>query len=99
MKSEFLFCNSVGGPLARQPDEPRVVSRVEAGRHPRAEALPNPAHVRLVGAVGRRGIGWVARQLGHANTDMVIHHCYRWVRNNTRQDGSAFDKAAAQVGL
>ena len=44
-------------------------------------------------------IGWVARQLGHANTEMVIRHYYRWVRNNTRQDGSAFDRAAAQSGL
>ena len=44
-------------------------------------------------------IGWVARQLAHTNTEMVIRLYYRWVRNNTRQDGSAFDKAAAQVGL
>jgi integrase len=44
-------------------------------------------------------IGWVARQLGHTNTEMVIRHYYRWIRTNTRQDGSAFDKAAAAFGL
>ena len=43
-------------------------------------------------------IGWVAKQLGHVNTAMIIRH-YGWIRNNTRQDGSAFDKAAAAVGL
>jgi len=41
----------------------------------------------------------VAKQLGHANTEMVIRHYYRWIRNNMRQDGSAFDKAAASFGL
>jgi hypothetical protein len=30
---------------------------------------------------------------------MVIRHYYRWIRNNTRQDGSALDKAAAQFRL
>ena len=44
-------------------------------------------------------IGWVARQLGHVDTEMVIRHYYRWIRNNTRQDGAARDKAAAQFGL
>jgi integrase len=44
-------------------------------------------------------IGWVARQLGHVNTAMVVRHYYRRIRNNTRQDGSAFDKAAAAFGL
>ena len=34
-----------------------------------------------------------------ANTEMVIRHYYRWIRNNTRQDGAALDKAAAQAGL
>jgi len=41
----------------------------------------------------------VAKQLGHANTEMVIRHYYRWIRNNTRHDGSALDKVAAQAGL
>ena len=44
-------------------------------------------------------IGWVAKQPGHVNTAMIIRHYYGWIRNNTRQDGSAFDRAAAAVGL
>jgi hypothetical protein len=30
---------------------------------------------------------------------MVIEHYYRFIPNPTRQDGSAFDKAAAAFGL
>jgi hypothetical protein len=41
----------------------------------------------------------VAKQLGHVNTAMVIRHYYRFIPNLTRQDGSAFEKAAAAVGL
>lgn len=44
-------------------------------------------------------IGWVAKQMGHTSTKMVIEHYYRFIPNLTRHDGSAFDKAAAQVGL
>ena len=43
--------------------------------------------------------GWVARQMGHKNTKMIIEHDYKHIKNNPRQDGSAFDKAAAQFGL
>ena len=53
----------------------------------------------LVALSAGEEIGWVARQLGHVNTEMVIRHYYRWIRNNTRQDGAALDKAAAQFGL
>jgi integrase len=44
-------------------------------------------------------IGWVSRQMGHANTKMVIEHYYRFIPNLTRRDGSALDRAAAQFGL
>jgi integrase len=43
-------------------------------------------------------IGWVSRQMGHSYTKMIIEHYYRFIPNLTRQDGSAFDKAAAQFG-
>lgn len=35
---------------------------------------------------------WVARQLGHANTQMLFKIYSRFVPNLTRQDGSAFEK-------
>ena len=37
--------------------------------------------------------------MGHTSTKMVIEHYYRFIPNLTRNDGSAFDKAAAQAGL
>jgi hypothetical protein len=36
---------------------------------------------------------------GHTSTAMIIKHYYKFIPNLTRQDGSAFDKAAAQAGL
>ena len=44
-------------------------------------------------------IGWVAKQMGHTSTAMIIRHYYKFIPNLTRQDGSAFDKAAEQAGL
>jgi len=35
---------------------------------------------------------WIARQMGHANTEMLFRVYSRYVPNLTRQDGSAFDK-------
>ncbi len=34
---------------------------------------------------------WIARQLGHANTEMLFNVYSRYVPNLTRQDGSAFE--------
>jgi len=41
----------------------------------------------------------VAKPMGHSNTKMIFEHYYRFIPNPTRQNGSAFDKAAAQFGL
>ena len=35
---------------------------------------------------------WIARQLGHANTEMLFKVYSRYVPNLTRQDGSAFER-------
>ncbi len=35
---------------------------------------------------------WVARQLGHANVEMLFKVYSRFIPNLTRQDGSAFEK-------
>jgi integrase len=44
-------------------------------------------------------IGWVTKRMGHSDTKMIIEHYCRLIPNLTLQDGSAFDKAAAQFGL
>lgn len=38
---------------------------------------------------------WVARQLGHVNTEMLFRIYSRFIPNLTRQDGSAFDRMLA----
>lgn len=38
---------------------------------------------------------WIARQLGHANTQMLFTTYSRYVPNLTRRDGSAFERLLA----
>lgn len=40
---------------------------------------------------------WVARQLGHANTQMLFTVYSRFVPNLTRNDGSALDRLLANT--
>jgi integrase len=41
---------------------------------------------------------WIARQLGHSNTEMLFRVYSRYVPNLTRQDGSAFERLLLQSG-
>lgn len=42
---------------------------------------------------------WIARQLGHANTQMLFSTYARYVPNLTRRDGSAFEELLAERGF
>ena len=100
LKSEFVFCNRDGGPL----DRDNIMNRVwypalkRAGIRVRKPYQTRHSFATLALSAGE-AIGWVAKQMGHTSTKMVIEHYYRFIPNLTRHDGSAFDKAAAQVGL
>ena len=100
LKSEFVFSNGTGGQL----DRDNVMNRVwypalkRAGIRERKPYQTRHTFATLALSAGE-AIGWVAKQMGHSNTKMIIEHYYRFIPNLTRQDGSAFDKAAAQFGL
>ena len=42
---------------------------------------------------------WIARQLGHANTEMLFRVYARWVKDITRNDGSAFERLLESTPL
>jgi len=41
---------------------------------------------------------WIARQLGHSNVEMLFRVYARWVKDVTRNDGSAFEKLLGASG-
>lgn len=42
---------------------------------------------------------WIARQMGHASTEMLFRVYSRYVPNLTRQDGSAFDRLISHMNI
>ena len=100
LKSPFVFCSSVSGPL----DRDNLMNRVWYPALRRAEIkVRKPYQTRhsfaTLAIASGEDIGWVAKQLGHANTEMVIRHYHKHIPNLTRRDGSALDEAAAAFGL
>ena len=91
--SKYVFCNREGNPI----DNKNFVERVwnPLLRH-LGLALRRPYQMRHTAATLWLGAGenpeWVARQLGHATTEMLFKVYSRYVPNLTRQDGSAFDR-------
>ena len=91
-RSEFVFCNRNGGPL----DYRQVNRKVW---HPLLRHLGLQSrrayHSRHTAATLWLSAGenpeWIARQLGHATTEMLFRVYSRYVPNMTRRDGSAFE--------
>jgi integrase len=94
--SEYVFCNLLGTPLDNKNFSDRVWYPLL--RHLGLTAR-RPYQMRHTGATLWLASGeapeWIARQMGHANTEMLFKVYSRYVPNLTRQDGSAMERLLA----
>lgn len=91
--SQFVFCNSLGHPFNLN----NITNRIwyPLVRHLGFD-LRRPYTTRHTAATLWLAAGenpeWIARQMGHANTEMLFRVYSRFVPNLTRNDGSAFNR-------
>jgi len=90
---EYVFCNRSGEPL----DTANVTKRVWYPLLRNLRLDPRrPYQTRHTAATLWLASGetpeWIARQLGHASTEMLFRVYSRFVPNLTRRDGSAMDR-------
>jgi len=93
---QYVFCNRAGEPLDTNNFTKRVWYPLL--RHLGLE-LRRPYQTRHTAATLWLAAGetpeWIARQLGHASTEMLFRVYSRFVPNLTRRDGSAIDRLLA----
>jgi integrase len=94
--SDYVFCNREGQPLDNKNFGDRVWYPLL--RH-LGLAARRPYQMRHTAATLWLASGeapeWIARQLGHASTEMLFRVYSRYVPNLTRRDGSAIDRLLA----
>ena len=92
-KSEYVFCNQLGRPIDNKNFTDRVWRPLL--RHLGLE-IRRPYQMRHTAATLWLAAGenpeWIARQLGHSNTQMLFNVYSRFVPNMTRQDGAAIER-------
>jgi len=91
-KKDYVFCNSLGKPL----DNRNVCNRVwypllDLLGFKRRRLYETRHTCATLWMVSGENPEWIARQLGHVNTEMLFKVYSRFVPNLTRQDGSAFE--------
>lgn len=97
--SKFVFCNRDGNPIDLHNFCKRVWYPLlqHLGLEKRTPYQTRHTAATLWLAAGEAP-EWIARQLGHANTEMLFTVYSRFVPNLTRQDGSAFERLLLQSG-
>jgi len=97
--SKFVFCNRDGNPIDLHNFCKRVWYPLlqHLGLEKRTPYQSRHTAATLWLAAGEAP-EWIARQLGHANTEMLFTVYSRFVPNLTRQDGSAFERLLLQSG-
>lgn len=98
--SKFVFCNRDGNPIDLHNFCKRVWYPLlqHLGLEKRTPYQSRHTAATLWLAAGEAP-EWIARQLGHANTEMLFTVYSRFVPNLTRQDGSAFERLLLQSGV
>lgn len=98
--SEYVFCNSAGGPLDSTNFNKRIwlPTLKKLGLQPR-----RPYQMRHTAATLWLASGeapeWIAKQMGHSSTQMLFKVYSRYVPNLTRKDGAAFEQMMAANGF
>ena len=89
----YVFCNRAGQPLDHNNFTKRVWYPLlrHLGLKPRRPYQMRHTAATLWLAAGENP-EWIARQMGHASTEMLFKVYSRFVPNLTRQDGSAFER-------
>jgi len=91
--SEFVFCNSKGEILNHNNITKRVwyplLARLGIEKRRPYQTRHTTATLWLAAGESPE---WIAKQMGHASTEMLFKVYSRFVPNLTRKDGSAFEK-------
>jgi len=91
--SKYVFCNKNGKPLDHRNVTKRVwyplLRHLEIAKRVPYQTRHTAATLWLAAGENPE---WIARQLGHANSQMLFRVYARYVPNLTRQDGSAFER-------
>ena len=97
--SHDMFAHEIGGP----PDTANPWNRMWYPTLRRADPRPrHPYQVRHTVASSMLQVGEdparIVRMMGHSNTHMLFERYAKWIRNRTRQDGSAYMQALTRIG-
>src|SRR5690554_241845 len=94
---DFVFCTKAGTPLSHNNVTKRVWYPLlrYLGLNQRRPYQTRHTAATLWLASGESP-EWIARQMGHATTEMLFRVYSRYVPNLTRQDGSAFERLLKQ---
>jgi integrase len=95
-RSKFVFCDNRGNPFDYRNINRRIWTPTLKNlglKHRRAYETRHTAATLWLAA--GEAPEWIAKQMGHANTMMLFKVYSRYVPNNTRQDGSAFEALIA----
>ncbi|PCI64939.1 MAG: hypothetical protein COB38_12070 [Gammaproteobacteria bacterium] len=90
--SKFVFCNGAGAPINYRNVSRRVWHPTLRYLGLKARRAYQTRHTAAtIWLASGESIEWIARQMGHVNSSMIVKVYSRYVPNLTRKDGSVFE--------